>query len=139
MLLLAGEGVLKDEAKQKASDYGIADAIKFIGFRTDVNELMQAMDVYIMPSLYEGFPVTGVEAQVSGLPCVFSDTITKEVSLSDNLKYISLDAENTEWADMVLELAKTSNRGLSAQLLKEKGFDIKDMAKALERIYSKDN
>ncbi len=135
VLLLAGAGTLESEAKQRAKELEIADNVMFLGFRTDANELMQAMDVYVMPSLYEGFPVTGVEAQVSGLPCVFSDTITREANLSENTKYISLNDDNVKWAEVIIDLSENSDRTKAKERLKAKGLDIKDMAKTLENIY----
>lgn len=135
VLVLAGEGTLENEAKQRAKELGIADNVMFLGFRADANELMQAMDVYVMPSLYEGFPVTGVEAQVSGLPCVFSDTITKEADLSENTKYISLNDDNVKWAEVIIDLSENSDRNKAKERLKARGLDIKDMAKTLENIY----
>ena len=136
ILVLAGVGDLMGKAKSRAEELGLSESIKFLGFRTDVFDLLQAMDVYIMPSLYEGFPVTGVEAQVAGLPCVFSDTITKEVCISDNTKYIPLDESDEVWADAVLASVNNVDRVASENLLREKGFDIKDMARALESIYN---
>ncbi len=136
ILVLAGVGELMDQAKLRAEELGISENIKFLGFRTDVFELLQAMDVYIMPSLYEGFPVTGVEAQVSGLPCIFSDTITREACLLDSTKYLSLDESDAVWAEVALASANDANREASKEALKKQGFDIKDMAKKLELIYN---
>lgn len=75
LLVLAGVGELQDAARSKAEELHLTDSVRFLGFRSDVAELLQGMDIFLMPSLYEGFPVTGVEAQAAGLPCVFSDTI----------------------------------------------------------------
>lgn len=87
-LLLAGIGETMEEMKQKAKQLEIHEQVQFLGFRTDVQDLIQGMDAFLMPSLYEGFPVTAVEAQVAGLPCVFSDTITREVKLMEESIYI---------------------------------------------------
>ena len=90
VLLLAGIGETMEETRQKVRDLGLEDSVLFLGFRPDVTALTQAMDVFVMPSLYEGFPVTGVEAQAAGLPCVFSDTITRNVKILDQVYYVSL-------------------------------------------------
>lgn len=136
VLLLAGIGELMDESKKQAEDLGISQNVRFLGFRSDVMALTQAMDVFLMPSLYEGFPVTGVEAQASGCPCVFSDTITKEVALLDETIYISLDEPENIWAEKTLSTAKSSvERMKSKEKLKSYGFDIKDTVKHLEKFY----
>lgn len=82
VLLLFGVGELQEAMKNKARTLGIEDAVIFYGASNEMNKMWQAMDVFVMPSLHEGLPVTGVEAQASGLPCVFSDAITKEVWIS---------------------------------------------------------
>lgn len=135
VLLLTGAGELVDSMKDKTHKLGLDDCVKFLGYRQDVHELLQAMDIYVMPSLYEGFPVTGVEAQASGLPCVFSDTITRTARLLDEVKYINLDADDRVWADAVLSLVNKNDRSKSKEILRAKGFDIKDMAQTLEKIY----
>ena len=88
-----------------------------------------------MPSLYEGFPVTGIEAQAVGLPCAFSDTITREARLIDQVAYISLDATLNEWARKTLALADSCDRNACGRVLKEQGFDINDIARFLEAFY----
>lgn len=136
VLLLAGIGELMEETQAKATSLGLEDCVQFLGFRTDVMNLTQAMDVFLMPSLYEGFPVTGIEAQAVGLPCVFSDTITREARLIDQVAYISLDAPLSQWAEKTLSLAGSCDRNSCGQVLKERGFDINDIARFLEEFYS---
>lgn len=135
VLLLAGIGELMDETKEKVKARGLEDCVQFLGFRTDVMNLTQAMDVFLMPSLYEGFPVTGIEAQAVGLPCAFSDTITREAKLIDQVEYISLEAPLTEWAEKTLALAGSCDRNACGKVLKERGFDINDIARFLEGFY----
>ncbi len=135
VLVLAGIGELMEQTKKQAQDLNISDKVKFLGFRTDVNDLIQAMDVFLMPSLYEGFPVTGVEAQASGLQCVFSDTITKQAAILSQTKYISLDDSDQFWAKQTLKLIGQVDRENSQAFLKSKGFDLKDMVKTLEEYY----
>lgn len=135
VLLLAGIGERMEEAKIRAAELGVANVVQFLGFRTDVRELVQAMDVFVMPSLYEGFPVTAVEAQATGLPCVFSDTITREAKLLDQVEYIALNASREEWAEKVLTLVKCANRIECKEKLTAKGFDIRNMVGRLEHLY----
>lgn len=137
VLVLVGIGETLEMIQQKALDLNIASHVKFLGFRTDVSDIMQGMDLFLMPSLYEGFPVTAVEAQCTGLPCVFSDTITKETKLLNQSTYLSLDDNLDEWVRKIELLGSyTLETRLGIQQeLKEKGFDIQDMAMRLEKIY----
>lgn len=134
-LLLVGIGEKMEETREKVRKLQLEDSVFFLGFRTDITQLTQAMDVFVMPSLYEGFPVTGVEAQASGLPCVFSDTITREVKILDQVEYISLHASAEEWAFKVMKMANSSCREKSNALLRQKGYDIDDMILKLMKIY----
>lgn len=136
ILVLAGIGELQDVARRKADDLGLAQAVRFLGFRSDVARLLQGMDVFVMPSLYEGFPVTGVEAQATGLPCLFSDTITRDVSILDAVEYLSLDAPLGHWAESIERLAGSSSRASAWEALAKKGYDVRTMAERLIRIYN---
>ena len=80
-LLLLGDGELFSSIKKLAEEFEIADSVIFAGVHKDVEDYYQAMDIFVLPSLFEGLPVTGIEAQYSGLPCLFSDEITKEVKI----------------------------------------------------------
>ena len=124
-----------EETREKVMKLQLEHSVFFLGFRTDITQLMQAMDIFVMPSLYEGFPVTGVEAQASGLPCVFSDTITREVKILDQVEYISLHASAEEWAFKVMKMVNSSCREKSNALLRQKGYDIDDMILKLMKIY----
>ncbi len=135
VLLLAGIGELMEETQEKVKMLGLEDCVQFLGFRTDVMNLTQAMDVYLMPSFYEGFPITGIEAQAVGLPCIFSDTITREAKLIDQVEYISLQAPLSEWAEKTLALSGSCDRNACGKVLKEQGFDINDIARFLEEFY----
>lgn len=135
VLLLACIGENMEEIREKVKKLCLQDRVRFLGFRTDITELTQAMDVFLMPSLYEGFPVTGVEAQASGLPCVFSDTITREVKILDQIVYLPLQASPKEWAERTLELVNSTDREQSNALLRQKGYDIHDMIEQLLKLY----
>lgn len=92
ILLLFGVGELQEEMKKKATMLGIDSAVIFYGATNEMHKMWQAMDVFVMPSLHEGLPVTGIEAQASGLPCIFADTITREVDVSGRSEFLSLNA-----------------------------------------------
>ncbi|OUO46568.1 hypothetical protein B5F79_06500 [Olsenella sp. An285] len=135
ILVLAGIGELQQAARQKAEELGLAEAVRFLDFRSDVACLLQGMDVFVMPSLYEGFPVTAVEAQATGLPCVFSDTITREAKILNAVEYLPLDAPLQQWTDAILRLVGTTQRDACYQELARKGYDVKTMAERLLHIY----
>ena len=92
ILLLAGQGPLQDDIKEKVKMLGLTDCVKFLGQRSDANELYQAFDMFLLPSLYEGLPVVGVEAQAAGLLCVLSDDMTKETKVLDSTVFMSLNS-----------------------------------------------
>ena len=104
VLLIVGGGEEEENLKKQAADYHISDRVRFLGIRKDVDQLYQAMDVFVMPSHYEGLPVVGVEAQFSGLPCVFSVNITREIQISDRAHFLNIRREPEEWAEYILKL-----------------------------------
>ena len=98
VLILFGVGELLDDIKSEANCLGISDRIIFYGASSEMEKMYMAMDVFVMPSLHEGLPVTGIEAQASGLPCVFADTITREVDITSTSKFLSLNMDAAIWA-----------------------------------------
>lgn len=134
-LLLAGGGDGMARAQQLASDLGIADKVRFLGVRSDIAELMQAMDVFAFPSLYEGLPVTMVEAQAAGLPCVISDKVPIECVLCKDLVNIShLSAGAETFARAILARRNTQRRDRRADIAAH-GFDISNEAIKLQEFY----
>lgn len=122
-LLLAGDGELREEIEQKIDKLSIKDNVLLLGMRNDIPQLLQAMDVFVFPSVYEGLPVALVEAQAAGLPCVISDTIAPESKLTDYLESYSLQMSVDEWAEKTLECVKNA-RTDSTEILREAGYDI---------------
>lgn len=145
-LLLVGGGALGDEGtknkvKERIREKRIVDKVVFLGVRSDVNRLMQAFDVFVFPSLYEGLPLTLIEAQTVGIGCAISDTITKDVDLGlGNLEFISLDNIN-EWVEKIITLEKKRviNKEKCRKTVENNGYDIKKVAKYLEEFYIKNN
>ena len=134
-LLLVGGGELEEELRAYAQEKGIGEQVIFAGIRSDVNRLMQAMDVFVFPSLYEGLPVTLVEAQTAGLPCVISDRVPRDSILVEELvDVMRLSDSPAEWASRILERATEPHRDTQEQI-KAKGFDIAENAKWLEEFY----
>ena len=91
VLLLVGDGALREQCERLVKEKGIADSVRFLGIRSDVPRLYSAMDVFALPSLYEGLPVVGLEAQASGLPCLFSDHISREADATGNVRFLPLE------------------------------------------------
>ena len=135
-LMLVGDGPLRNEIEEYARHLGLENDIIFTGVRSDVNELVQAMDFFVFPSLFEGLPVTIVEAQTSGLPCVISDTVPDECILtSDLVSVMSLQQSAEEWANHILSrLGKP--RVSHAEEVRAHGYDIAEsLSKWLEEFY----
>lgn len=101
-LVLVGEGRELDIVKEKVAAMHLEEYVLFLGKRNDVNDILQAFDAFVLPSLFEGAPVVAIEAQVSGLMVYLSDTITREVKLSEKCQYISLEKTPKEWAEVIL-------------------------------------
>lgn len=137
-LILVGDGNLKKQVLKRISSYGISDYVIYLGRTEKIYELYNAMDVFLLPSLYEGLPVVGIEAQCTGLPVFFSNAVPKESSPCDDLGFfISLKNTAEEWADIILtntiELVK--NRHERKAELKRYGFDSDTEANKLGEYY----
>lgn len=135
ILLLAGQGPLQEEIKNKVRELGLDDSVGFLGQRNDANELYQAFDVFLLPSLYEGLPVVGVEAQASGLLCFFSDDMTKETKALDSTVFMSLSNTSEEWTGEILTNLKDYKRINTKNEVSDNGFDIEIEARKLEKYY----
>lgn len=137
-LFLVGKGDLRDELARKATDLGIANQVHFLGLRSDVNELLQAMDIYLMPSLGEGLPVALLEAQASGIKCIASDKITTEVDLTGDTRFYSLNEMQTwindiKQSDLVIN-TRIKRSNLALKKLQE-DYDINKEILKLEKVY----
>lgn len=139
ILLLAGEGPLKEEIENKVKELGLEKNVMFLGQRNDANELYQAMDIFLLPSLYEGLPVVGVEAQAAGLPCFFSTDMTKETKVLQTTKFIPLTHTSQYWGKEILKQLNSSTRGDTEKEITKNDFNIKVEATKLEQQYIKLN
>lgn len=134
VLLLIGKGELEDKIKESAKKYGIYNKIKFLGVRSDVPDLLMAMDAMLFPSLYEGMPNVVIEAQAAGVPCIISDKITKQVVLTPFIKMESI-GDKEKWVECFNQLRSCNyNRDIGAQILRNKGYDIEDVTKVFENL-----
>ena len=134
-LLLIGTGEKEKELRDKVKKYGLSDVVLFLGNRDDVNELYQAMDVFVMPSFFEGIPVTGIEAQFAGLTCLFSDKVPKEVDFSGNCEFISLNKNKSRWIRTMMNEKKRVNRAAKSQKVAGSRYNIKNAHRILEDYY----
>jgi glycosyltransferase involved in cell wall biosynthesis len=137
-LILVGTGELEEKIKKKVNELNLGNSVRFLGRRSDINELMQAFDVFLMPSKFEGVPLVGVEAQASGLPCVFSDSITKEIKIIEESLFVELRESPEVWAEKILTLSRYTRykrRNTSNELI-EAGYEIHNSAMQLQEIYS---
>lgn len=135
MLLLIGEGPLRNRTEDLAQELGLRSNIQFLGVRFDISELMSTMDVLILPSLQEGLPVTIVEAQANGLRIVASDTISRDAVLSDDILMLPLGLGSEAWAAEILQFAVQGQRKDNRATLRGKGYDMKANVRKLEEKY----
>lgn len=133
-LLLVGDGDLRGETEALTVELGIQDNVIFAGLRSDVNRMLQAMDVFLFPSVYEGLPLSIIEAQAAGLPCLISDKVPIECRKTDLVSQLSLNDSLSAWKDAVIDAGKILKRDTSGEI-SDAGFDICKNAKWLEDFY----
>ena len=134
ILILVGVGEKEKEIRKLVKAKNLNKYVLFLGKRNDVNELYQAMDVFVMPSFFEGIPVVGIEAQFADLPCVFSDKVPKEVKFNNNISFISLMASAEKWASQIVGKEYVS-RGINKMEIKNSRYNIKTAFSILENYY----
>ncbi len=139
-LMLLGDGELSIKIKSMVEKYKLNDKVFFAGSVENVPDYLNAMDIFVMPSINEGFPLTLIEAQSNGLKCLASDCITKDVNLTGNVKFITL-ADMNDWVQAIQESFSSSNRKEASddavQKIIKQGYDISISASKLEQIYYK--
>ena len=136
-LMLIGDGEGRKEIENKVKERGLQDNVIFMGVRRDVPELLQAMDVFVFPSLYEGLPVTMIEEQAAGVPAVISNRVSEECIITKDLvKVEELEETPEQWAGEILKQVKISKRDRSEEIKKAK-YDVETTAKWLEEYYLK--
>lgn len=132
-LLLIGTGELENKIKEYVRVKNV-DNIIFLGARQDIPELLSAMDVFMLPSIFEGMPNTVVEAQANGLPCVISDGITKQVNVTNNVQFLSLAESKNIWIKSVSESNRISAEEAKTFLYKA-GYDINEVSKLFVKLF----
>ena len=135
VLLLIGDGKLKGQIMKKVHNLGLDNVVQFLGIRSDVNKLMQAMDIFLFPSKYEGLGIVIIEAQVAGLPCFISDAIPVEANIKEDLiTRKSLSQTAKEWASAILNNLQYK-RVQSIEAITRSGYKIEDTARMLQEFY----
>lgn len=133
-LLLIGIGPMEDQIKSKVQSLNLADSVQFLGVRTDVHRILQAVDIFVLPSLYEGLGISAVEAQTAGARCVLSDTVPSVCAMTELAEYISLEKTPLQWAEQILSTS-TAHRISQQKAVAEAGFDISETAAWLQAFY----
>lgn len=123
MLILIGDGELHKYLERKVQSLGIDSSVKFLGQLNNVNKVLQAMDLFVQPSLFEGLSLAAIEAQAAGVPCIFSSTVTNETKVTSNVSFISLNAPMNVWVECCKKLIKLGHTNTVNELRKN-GYDI---------------
>lgn len=135
VLLLVGDGGLREAIENKVRRLGLSSRVTFTGIRTDIPELFQAMDVFVLPSLFEGLGLVNVEAQASGLPTIVADTVPEEARVSDLMEVLPLAVSEEAWAEHIVKYAKGYTRRDTMKEIVRSGYDIRETAEWLEAFY----
>lgn len=134
LVLVGGEYEI-EAIKEKVSNLNLNDHVMFMGIRNDVPDLMQAMDVFVFPSLYEGLPVTMIEEQAAGIPAIISDHVSQECVVTENLVTVmKLEDSADEWADLAIKKAESGKQSHREEIIAA-GYDIASEAGKLEQFY----
>ncbi|MBD5452521.1 MAG: glycosyltransferase family 1 protein [Lachnospiraceae bacterium] len=135
-LVLIGRGNLEKEMRNKVKSLGLADKVLFLGNRLDVERYYQAFDYFVFPSIFEGLPGSVVEAQATGLMCLVSDNVTKEVALTERVIYKSIEEPASSWASEIMRnIKKALVREDMSAVIRENHFDVRQQAAEMERFY----
>lgn len=135
-LVMVGEGELLDDVLEQVDRLGLEDKVHYLGVRQDVPALMNAFDLLLLPSFFEGLPIVGVEAQAAGLPVVTSTGVTRELPLEDLAVYLPLTDTAQQWAQAVWQVLTLPRRDTSAAIAAA-GYDVAQAAAELQRRYER--
>jgi len=133
-LLLIGDGPLREELESLVNKYSLNDSVIMTGTKNNINDYLQVMDVFLLPSFFEGFCISLLEAQASGLPCVVSNTIPSEVELTNLIEKLDLNENNDIWVDKI-ESKQCLLRQNQSKVIINNGYDTKENAKKLQKFY----
>lgn len=133
-LILIGDGPDRVEIEKKINELKIADKVNLLGSRDDVNKIIHAIDVLVLPSFFEGLPVVLIEAQAASIPCVVSSTVTREAKITDLIEFHNLGEGAMEWAKAVMRQSLRAKSKRDSEI-RQAGYDILMVSKMLEEYY----
>lgn len=133
-LVLIGDGDGREYIRKKVERLKLSEFVKFLGVRDDVFDLLQTLDVFVFPSLYEGLGLAIIEAQANGVTCIVSDTIPNEVDATGLVKFISLNESADSWAEKIIEHRNTRRKNTQTEIIRS-GYDISENAEWLQGFY----
>lgn len=136
-LVLLGEGELMDNMKSLVKKMNLLDSVSFLGSVSNANEWYQAFDVFVFPSLWEGLPVVGVEAQTADLPCIFSKTISNEIDILEKTQFVGLEEGVNAWTAAINQAVQSAERKNVRDIIAAHGYDIHTEAVKLQEKYLK--
>lgn len=139
-LLLLGEGPLMKEIQQLADSYHLKDNIIFLGAKGNANEYLNAMDIFLFPSIFEGLGIVAIEAQSNGLPILINESLPKEIEITDNVYRLPINIGTEKWVAKIQELSnKNIDRTSVRERVKNSGYDIKQLSLYMEKFYLDNN
>jgi glycosyltransferase involved in cell wall biosynthesis len=133
-LYLVGDGILEKKIYKKVKELNLEDSVKFMGRRSDVNNLVQVFDVFVLPSKFEGFGIVCIEAQASGLQCIVSKNVPVEVRVTNNISFLDINSSIEEWSQLIISKFDYERKDMSDRV-KEAGYDIEETSVKLQRYY----
>ena len=137
-MLLIGEGSLREKIEEETEELGLSDRVKFLGSRTDVADLLMGIDAFVMPSLFEGLPIAGVEAQAAGTYLYLADTISKQTEISKNVIWFNLEQSDSDIAKIIVRngIPLETDRIKANDDVVAAGYDMSSICKRIEEIYT---
>lgn len=136
-LILVGDGELRSDVESQVAAMGLADRVRFLGERLDVPEVLCGLDLIIAPSRHEGYPITALEAQASGLPLIASEAFPPEADVSGKVIFMPAHASTREWAETIRDIRPNQDRSTGVDAVETAGFDRVSAARGLEVRYRK--
>lgn len=134
VLLLCGSGETEEEIRTLVKERNLERKVRFAGVVSEPQDYLMAMDILVLPSLFEGLPLVGVEAQATGLPCVFADTITEEAAILPEVEFLSLDETDERWAEVICKNRK-NHREAAAKQVEEAGYGMDTVREQIRELY----
>lgn len=135
VLLLAGDGKEMHALQQRAKQLSIEQNVRFLGRCNQVERLLQAADIFMLPSVNEGLPGSAIEAQAAGLPCLVSDTVTKECDITQRVQFLPIDKGAGCWAEAVHNMRSNLPDRDVKQVIEQSGYEIQEAADRLQKMY----